>query len=238
MDFFDRLEEARKRWNVLEHPFTPAGRRVSSRMRSSATTPGSTAMTSSRSHRRRRRRPTLTASVREHADDEEAHIELWDDFARAAGARPECSADRDARVRRGLDERRWPRGARRPLCGRVGPAGDLEHEAHGPRSSTTGYLPDSPATAYFRLHAELDHEHGATRRGAFHPGAGDAGGMRTRAGGCSTEGEPAAGNGTSPAGRVSEPRRPRRPLRPRGPATSRAPCFGWRRWRLRQARRP
>jgi pyrroloquinoline quinone (PQQ) biosynthesis protein C len=53
---------------------------------------------------------------------------------------------------------RWARGPRDPLCGRVGPAAISSTKLTG-LVEHYGYTPDSPATAYFRLHAELDHEH-------------------------------------------------------------------------------
>jgi len=100
-----------------------------------------------------------------HAEEEAAHVEVWDRFASSAG---------------------WTRPAA-PLtpsasCAAAWRAGQtlLEHlavlyvvEAGQPAISTTklgglvehyGYSPDSPATEYFREHAELDVEHSAQAR--------------------------------------------------------------------------
>ncbi len=159
MDFFDRLEEARKRWNVLEHPFYTRWEKgeltheelgyYAGQYRHAVVALAQTAAQAA----------DADPSVREHADDEEAHIELWDDFARAAGAAPDSA----------------PR-AETQECVQAWTSGDgLEAlavlyavESGQPAISSTkltglvehyGYTPDSPATAYFRLHAELDHEH-------------------------------------------------------------------------------
>ena len=159
MDFFDRLEEARKRWNVLEHPFY-------TRWEKGELTPDElgyyagqyrhavVALAQTAAHA-----ADADPSVREHADDEEAHIELWDDFARAAGA----ATDSAPRAETQECIQAWTRGdglealailyaveSGQPAISSTKLTGLVEHY---------GYTPDSPATAYFRLHAELDHEH-------------------------------------------------------------------------------
>ncbi len=159
MDFFDRLEEARKRWNVLEHPFYTRWEKgeltqeelgyYAGQYRHAVVALAQTAAQAA----------DADSSVREHADDEEAHIELWDDFARAAGAAP------DSAPRAETQEcvQAWTRGdglealavlyaveSGQPAISSTKLTGLVEHY---------GYTPDSPATAYFRLHAELDHEH-------------------------------------------------------------------------------
>ena len=60
MDFFDRLEDARKRWNVLEHPFYTRWERGELSSEELGYYAGSTATRSSRWPRRlrRRRKPT------------------------------------------------------------------------------------------------------------------------------------------------------------------------------------
>ena len=105
------------------------------------------------------------AELDAHADEEDAHVGLWERFAASVG----CT------------------GARTPLpaserCVRSWTAGQtlLEHlavlyvvEGTQPRISTTklegliehyGYRPDSPATEYFRVHAERDVEHAREAR--------------------------------------------------------------------------
>jgi len=160
MDFFDRLEEARKRWNVLEHPFYTRWERgelsaeelgyYAGQYRHAVTALAETAAQAA----------AADPAVREHADEEAAHVELWDDFARATGATPD-SAPR-AETRECAES--WTAGgdglealailyaveSGQPAISSTKMSGLVEHY---------GYSPDSPATAYFRLHAELDHEH-------------------------------------------------------------------------------
>jgi len=105
------------------------------------------------------------ADLEAHADEEDAHIGLWERFAGSV----DCT------------------GARMPLplsarCASSWTAGKtlLEHlsvlyviEGTQPQISTTklqglvehyGYRPDSPATEYFRVHAERDVEHSRQAR--------------------------------------------------------------------------
>jgi pyrroloquinoline-quinone synthase len=159
MDFFDRLEEARKRWNVLEHPFYTRWEKgeltsdelgyYAGQYRHAVVALAQTAAQAA----------DADPSAREHADDEEAHIELWDDFARTAGA----ATDSAPRAETQECVQAWTRGdglealailyaveSGQPAISSTKLTGLVEHY---------GYTPDSPATAYFRLHAELDHEH-------------------------------------------------------------------------------
>jgi pyrroloquinoline-quinone synthase len=159
MDFFDRLEEARTRWNVLEHPFYTRWEKgeltqeelgyYAGQYRHAVVALAATA----------RQAADADPTVREHADDEEAHIELWDDFGSAAGATDGTPRDETREC-----VRAWTGGS----DGLEALAILYAVESGQPAISSTkltglvehyGYTPDSPATAYFRLHAELDHEH-------------------------------------------------------------------------------
>ena len=159
MDFFDRLEDARKRWNVLEHPFYTRWEKgelaqeelgyYAGQYRHAVVALAATA----------RQAADADPTVREHADDEEAHIELWDDFGSAAGATDGTPRDETREC-----VRAWTGGS----DGLEALAILYAVESGQPAISSTkltglvehyGYTPDSPATAYFRLHAELDLEH-------------------------------------------------------------------------------
>ena len=160
MDFFARLEAARKQWNVLEHPFYTRWEKgelsadelgyYAGQYRHAVVALAQTA----------RQAADADPTVREHADDEEAHIELWDDFARAAGTAKD-SAPR-AETRECVES--WTAGS----DGLEALAILYAVESGQPEISSTkltglvehyGYSPDSPATEYFRLHSELDHAH-------------------------------------------------------------------------------
>jgi pyrroloquinoline-quinone synthase len=160
MDFFARLGEARKRWNVLEHPFY-------TRWEKGELTPGELGYYAGQYRhavvalaQTARQAAHADPSIREHADDEEAHIGLWDDFARAAGA----SAGSPPRAETQECVESWTAGgdglealailyaveSGQPEIASTKLTGLVEHY---------GYAPDSPATEYFRLHSELDHAH-------------------------------------------------------------------------------
>jgi pyrroloquinoline quinone (PQQ) biosynthesis protein C len=160
MDLFERLEDARKRWNVLTHPFYArweSGELTSEELgyyaaeyRHAVVGLAATAAYAA----------AATPELQEHADEEAAHVALWDAFAWAAGA----DAARPARRETAECVRSW-----------TSASDALEAlailyavEAGQPAISTTklrglvdhyGYAPEGPATAYFRVHRELDRAH-------------------------------------------------------------------------------
>jgi len=101
-----------------------------------------------------------TASLGEHAEEEAAHVELWDAFARELGA----DLDRAPRAETAACVHAW-----------TTPADELEGlaalyaiESTQPAVARTkldglvshyGFKPDAPAAEYFALHAERDVEH-------------------------------------------------------------------------------
>ncbi|HEX2234201.1 MAG TPA: iron-containing redox enzyme family protein, partial [Thermoleophilaceae bacterium] len=170
MNFFDRLEAVRERWNVLDHPFYTrwsAGElsreelaTYSGEYRHAvvALADGLAAAASSASD------PDTRAQLEAHAAEERTHVELWDRFAVAVGG----------------DSEREPR-AESAACVAAWTAGDdvLERlvvayaiESGQPAISQTKLeglarhygMEEGPATEYFSLHAELDHEHAADSR--------------------------------------------------------------------------
>jgi pyrroloquinoline-quinone synthase len=172
VDTIEKLDEARRARNVLEHPFYE-------RWSAGELTPGELSFyageyrhavlalaDASRLAAERAPEP-LRASLSRHADEEGAHVALWDAFARGVGcARPEQDA--------GLPHTR--------ACAETWTAGDevLEHlavlyvlESGQPEISRTkleglcehyGFTREGPATEYFRLHETLDVEHAAQAR--------------------------------------------------------------------------
>ncbi len=168
MDFFARVESLRERWNVLEHSFYRrwsdgslerdelvfyAGEyrhavvALADALGSAAAQPGAP-------------RELLA----EHAAEEAEHVEMWDRFARALDAdttrapRPETEACAES----------WTAG-RDALEGLVAA---YTIESGQPAISDTKLagltrhygFEEGPATEYFTLHAERDHEHAAQSR--------------------------------------------------------------------------
>ncbi|MFI5009830.1 MAG: iron-containing redox enzyme family protein [Solirubrobacterales bacterium] len=170
MEIFDLLDAARRRVNVLEHPFYE-------RWSAGELTPGElgfyageyrhavVALADASRLAAAKAGPAHEPALARHAQEEASHIELWDDFARAVGA--EGGAEPLEQTRE---------------CAATWTAGGdlLEHlavlytvEASQPAISTTklagltthyGLAEDSPGLGYFKLHATLDVEHARQAR--------------------------------------------------------------------------
>jgi pyrroloquinoline-quinone synthase len=176
MDLIERLDAVRARWNVLAHPFY-------TRWECGELTRDELAFYADEY----RHAVTALANAAEaatelagphHAAQESEHVRLWDDFRSALGdavdhvplaETRECAAAWTA-ARDPLEalavlyavESGQPEVAQTKLAGLV---------------RFYGFAPDSDATEYFRLHAELDHEHAAEARSLLEENArpGDAG---------------------------------------------------------------
>jgi pyrroloquinoline-quinone synthase len=175
MDILTALDEARERTNVLEHPFYQRWSTGELQAGELALYAGEyrhavLALADASRRAAAQATPERRAELEPHAVEEEAHVELWDDFAAAVAA--------DAP------------GARVPLaqtraCAQAWTAGEdlLESlavlytvEASQPAISTTkldglathyGVGADSQGAGYFRLHAKLDVEHARQARAAI-----------------------------------------------------------------------
>jgi len=169
VEFFARLDSLRERWNVLEHPFYQRWSDGTLERGELAFYAGEyrhavIALAEAVDAAARASEPELRAQLSEHAEEEAQHVELWDDFASALDAdvdrapraetqacRESWTAGRDALenlVASFTIESGQPAIARTKLDGLVGRYG----------------FEEGPATEYFSLHAELDHEHAAHSR--------------------------------------------------------------------------
>ena len=169
MPLFERLAEAQRRCNVLEHPFYArwsAGELTREELSwyAGEYRHAVVALAEATAAMARAAEPAVRAEVEEHAAEEAEHIELWDAFARAVDAdlaqepaaeTAQCAAAWTAAgdALEGLVvlyaiESAQPAIARTKLDGLV--------EHYG--------IADGPATEYFSLHAVRDHEHAADSR--------------------------------------------------------------------------
>jgi pyrroloquinoline-quinone synthase len=159
MNLIERLDEARRRRNVLEHPFYR-------RWECGELTRDELAFYAGEYRHAVVALADAAASAgdAEHAAEEAAHIDLWDDFAAALGA----PLDREPAPETTACAAAWRRDD--PLEAR---AVLYAIEAGQPEVSRTklvglvdryGFEPDSAATAYFGLHADRDYEHAAESR--------------------------------------------------------------------------
>jgi pyrroloquinoline-quinone synthase len=177
MDVMARLDEARRETNVLEHPFYErwsAGELSAAELNVYAAEYRHAVVALARASALAAASagPEHQAGLVRHAEEEDAHVALWDEFARAAGVAAgveETSATADTH---GVEELEQTR-----VCAEAWTAGDdtLEHlavlyaiEAGQPEIARTklqglteryGYAPEGPAVEYFTLHERLDVEH-------------------------------------------------------------------------------
>jgi pyrroloquinoline-quinone synthase len=163
MSLIARLDDARRRRNVLEHPFYTRWERgeltrselsaYAGEYRHAVIALAAAAETA-----------TPLAGT-EHADEERAHVGLWDEFAAALDA----DLERPARSETLRCAVAWTSAADpldalailytieagQPDVSRTKLTGLVQHY---------GFEESGDGTAYFRLHAELDHEHAAESR--------------------------------------------------------------------------
>jgi pyrroloquinoline-quinone synthase len=171
MDVLARLDEARSTTNVLEHPFYErwsAGELSARELSVYAGEYRHAVLALARASERvaAKAGPEHRAGLERHAVEEAAHVELWDEFVRAARAHDAGAGDGPARA-----------AAQTEACVAAWTAGSdaLEHlavlyaiEASQPEISRTklegltehyGYVAEGPAIEYFTLHERLDVEH-------------------------------------------------------------------------------
>ena len=172
MDVLRRLDEARSATNVLEHPFYQrwsAGELQADELALYAGEYRHAVQALAEASRQAALQadPERRPGLERHAVEEQEHVELWDDFARAVGG--EGQGVRETLVQTRKCAKAWTAG------------GDLLEslavlytvEASQPAISTTkldglathyGVASDSPGAGYFRLHATLDVEHARQAR--------------------------------------------------------------------------
>jgi pyrroloquinoline-quinone synthase len=181
MDFLERLEEARSRWNVLDHPFYRRWERGELGVDELACYAGEYRHAVVALAETAAQAASADPELRTHADEEAAHVALWDTFAWAAGA----DASRPPRPETSECVRSWTAGrdglealailyaveSGQPAISETKLAGLVTHY---------GYAAEGPATAYFRVHSELDRAHADQSRMLLEEQAGPDDGERLR----------------------------------------------------------
>lgn len=179
MDVLARLDETRSSINVLEHPFYQRWSAGELRPGELSCYAGEyrhavSALAQASVDAAERAGARERAGLRRHAQEETAHVALWEEFERACGPSPTGSPSS-------------PSGPSEPApqtqtCVDAWTAGEdlLEHlavlyaiEAGQPQISTTklegltahyGFSAEGPATEYFRVHELRDVEHAGQAR--------------------------------------------------------------------------
>ena len=162
MDLFERIDEARERWNVLRHPFYTRWECGDLTREELAFYAGEyrhavVALAEA----------AATSGDVEHAREEAEHVALWDDFAAAL----EAPLDREPTAETRACADAWARGDRREALGVL-----YAVESSQPAISATklrglvehyGFDEDAAGSRYFALHAERDVEHAEEARAAL-----------------------------------------------------------------------
>jgi pyrroloquinoline-quinone synthase len=168
-DIWQRIETARERWNVLEHPFYE-------RWSAGELSREELAGYSGQYRHATQAIATLSATaadaapeaeqdgLRRHAAEEAEHVELWDGFVRAVGGSSEAAPTPETAECVGAwtaDEgfvgslvRLYAIESGQPAISRTKREGLATHYGVG----------DGDGNAYFRLHEQLDVEHAAAGR--------------------------------------------------------------------------
>ncbi len=183
MDILAQLDDARRRTNVLDHPFYQrwsAGELEPQELELYAGEYRHAVVALAETSRLAAEQagPEHARGLARHAQEEAGHVELWDEFARAVATRDGVTATPGESVLTVSEE---PLAQTR-ACAQAWTAGRdvLEHlavlytiEASQPAISTTkleglathyGVREDAPGAAYFKLHAKLDVEHARQAR--------------------------------------------------------------------------
>jgi pyrroloquinoline-quinone synthase len=172
---WERIEEARERWNVLRHPFYrrwSAGElsreelaRYSGQYRHAVR---AIAAASEAAAAAAPARPEL----RRHAVEERDHVALWDGFVEAAGGSvADAPTPETEECVRAWSQSRAPTARGDELLARLVRLYAIESGQPAisriKRQGLVGCygFTDGPATAYFRLHERRDAEHAAEARG-------------------------------------------------------------------------
>jgi pyrroloquinoline-quinone synthase len=162
MNLFERLDDVHQRWNVLRHPFYTRWER------GELTTDELAYYASEYRHAVVALARQAQAAGSDHAAEEAAHVDLWDDFARALDA----DLGRAPRAETIECAEAWTAGVDRlerlavlyaiesaqPPISETKLAGLVEHY---------GFGAGDPGTAYFALHAQRDLEHADQSRAAL-----------------------------------------------------------------------
>jgi pyrroloquinoline-quinone synthase len=162
MSLIARLDDVRRRRNILEHPFYTRWERGELTRDELATYAGEyrhavLALADAAE-------AAAPLAGREHADEERSHVVLWDEFAEALDADERLANRETEQCAAAWTSARDPLEALailyaieagQPDVSRTKLTGLVEHY---------GFEERGEGTAYFRLHAELDHEHAAHSR--------------------------------------------------------------------------
>jgi pyrroloquinoline-quinone synthase len=159
MNLIERIDEARARWNVLEHPFYRRWER------------GELTRDNLAFYAGEYRHAVLAladaaaaAGDADHASEEAGHIRLWDDFAAELEAPLDREPTRETKSCASAWRRRDALEARAVLYAVESGQPDVSRTKLKGLVDHYGFQPEGAGTVYFSLHAERDHEHASASR--------------------------------------------------------------------------
>jgi pyrroloquinoline-quinone synthase len=156
MTVIERIDEARARWNVLDHPFYLRWGRGELSREELAFYAGEyrhavVALAE----------VAETAGDAEHATEERAHIGLWDSFAAALDAPLDGAPTRETQACAAAWHADDSLAARAVLYAVESGQPDISRTKLSGLVDHYGFSTGSKGTEYFELHSERDHEHAA-----------------------------------------------------------------------------
>jgi pyrroloquinoline-quinone synthase len=156
MNLIERIDEARARWNVLDHPFYLRWERGDLTREGLAFYAGE--------YRHAVVALADAAAVggdAEHAAEEAAHIQLWDDFAAALDAPLDREPTGETRECAGAWRAEDSLEARAVLYAVESGQPDISRTKLTGLVDHYGFAVGTKSTGYFELHSDRDHEHAA-----------------------------------------------------------------------------
>jgi pyrroloquinoline-quinone synthase len=155
----ERIDEARRRWNVLDHPFYLRWERGELTRDELAFYAGEyrhavVALADA----------AAAGGDADHAAEEAAHVGLWDEFARSLDASLDRTPTAETRECVAAWRRDDPLEARAVLYAVEAGQPDISRTKLDGLVEHYGFTADEPGAAYFALHAERDHEHATASR--------------------------------------------------------------------------
>ena len=162
MNLIERIDEVRARWNVLDHPFYLRWERGDLTRDDLAFYAGE--------YRHAVVALADAAAVggdAEHAAEEAAHIQLWDDFAAALDAPLDREPTSETRECAAAWRAEDSLAARAVLYAVESGQPDISQTKLTGLVDHYGFTAGSKSTGYFELHTDRDHEHAAASADAL-----------------------------------------------------------------------
>jgi pyrroloquinoline-quinone synthase len=167
MDLLARIDEARERWNLTNHPFY---RRWNC---GELTRDDLSYYAGQYRHAVVALAATAAKADADHAREEAEHVGLWDEFAAAVGSGPGEPNPETAECVTAWLAPEDPIGALAVLYAVEAGQPEVSQTKLDGLANHYGIASDERGAAYFALHAELDHEHAASSRELLEEYSGD-----------------------------------------------------------------